>query len=170
MRVAAPILTLALLAACGDGGLAPLPTDQVRARFPTGGVVDVIEVDAVNRLPLRSAELIANDGRTTPASSLNANPAPAVTFTQQLGSSSYIGNNFGAANIASGAPLPAGLGGATQSRAELLAIVSSASIPLPDPVEYRRDWRRYRIQLRFGDPPDEIDTREIPAPEPPPGS
>jgi len=48
-------------------------------------------------------------------------------------------------------------------------IASSASIPLPDPVEYRQDWRNYRIRLSFGDAPDEVETREVDAPEPPPG-
>jgi hypothetical protein len=50
----------------------------------------------------------------------------------------------------------------------LLAVVSTASIPLPDPVAYRRDWQKYRIRLRFGDPP-QVETREIDAPAPPPG-
>jgi hypothetical protein len=56
------------------------------------------------------------------------------------------------------------------SREQLLATVSSAEIALPDPVVYRRDWRRYRIRLTFGTPPGEVETREIPAPEPPPGT
>ena len=62
MRVAARLLILVFLAACGDSGLPPLPTDQVRVRFPPGGVVDTIQVDAIDRLPLRSVELIAPDG------------------------------------------------------------------------------------------------------------
>src|SRR5262245_9546380 len=43
-----PILLLAAaaLVGCAESGLAPVATDQVRARFPPGGVVDVIEVDA----------------------------------------------------------------------------------------------------------------------------
>ena len=44
-----------------------------------------------------------------------------------------------------------------------------ASISLPDPVEYLRDWRSYRIRLSFGDPPGETETREVAGPEPPPG-
>jgi hypothetical protein len=46
--------------------------------------------------------------------------------------------------------------------------VSTADIPLPDPVAYRRDWRKYRIRLTFGTLPGEIETHEIAAPEPPP--
>ena len=52
---------------------------------------------------------------------------------------------------------------------QLLAMVSRADIPLPDPVAYRRDWRNWRIRLGFGTPPEELQTFEIPAPEPPPG-
>jgi hypothetical protein len=59
-------------------------------------------------------------------------------------------------------------GAALRSQTLLLAIVSSATIPLPDPVAYRRDWARYRIRVTFGTPPDQLETREIAAPEPPP--
>ncbi len=175
MRVAAAILALPLLGGCGDAGLSPLPTDQVRARFPPGGVVDVIEVDAVDRLPLRKAELIAPDGQATPASSLNVNPSPSQTFYQEFSSGPYAGsgnypdNAFGVGKIGSGALFPAQIG-APQTRAELLAMLSTASIPLLDAVAYRREWRSYRIRLSFGDPPGEVETREIAAPGPPPNS
>ena len=53
------LLAAILLAACADSGLPPV-TDQIRARFPPGGVVDVIEVDAIDRLPLRKAELVTS--------------------------------------------------------------------------------------------------------------
>ena len=163
------ILTIVLLAACADGGLPPLAGDQVRLRFPAGGVVDVIEVDAVNRLPLRKAELIAPDGVATPASYLSVNPSPSVTFYQGLPNGPYTGGALGVGNVAAGVPPPALTGGAAQQRAEFLAMVASASIPLPDPVEYRREWRSYRVRLSFGDPPQEVETQEIAAPEPPPG-
>ena len=61
-------------------------------------------------------------------------------------------------------------GAALRGRQQLLATVSTAEIALSDPVAYRRDWRRYRIRLTFGTPPSKIETREIAAPEPPPGS
>jgi hypothetical protein len=159
MRHLVSLLSVLLAAACADAGLQPLATDQVRARFPPGGVVDVVEIDAVDRLPLRKAELVAPDGRTTPASYLNAGSPPGVAFNQEFANSPYAGN-------------PAGLGltaGETQQRVAVLAIVSTASIPLPDPVEYRRDWHAFRIRLAFGDPPDGVETRELAAPEPPPG-
>jgi hypothetical protein len=51
---------------------------------------------------------------------------------------------------------------------QVLAVLSQAEIPLPDPIAYRRDWANYRVRLSFGIAPGEIETREIPAPAPPP--
>jgi len=163
------LLMIALLAACADDGSPPVAGDQTRVRFPAGGVVDVIEVDAVNRLPLRKAELVAPDGLTTPASYLNVNPSPGVTSSQGLPNGPYAGNALGVGNIAAGGPLPTLTGGAPQQRTAFLAMVSSATIPLPDPVEYRRAWQGYRVRLSFGDLPGDVETQEIRAPEPPPG-
>ena len=169
MRVATSLSMIALLAACGaQSGLPSLPTDQVRARFPPGRVLNVIEVDAVDRLPLRTAELVAPDGQATPASYLHVNPSPGVTFYQRFPDSPYGGGTFGIGDLAAGVPFPADLGGAPQGNEKLLAMVSTASILLPDEVAYRRDWRSYRIFLSFGDQPGEIARRVIPAPEPPP--
>jgi hypothetical protein len=166
MRAAVFVLTLALVAACApESGLAPLPTDQVRARFPPGGVVNSIEIDAIDRLPLRTAELVSPDGQATPASYLHVNPSPSVTFYQREIDTPYEGNIFG---IRSVAPVPALVTGSPQGDAQLLAMVSTASIPVPDEIEYRRDWRSYRIFLSFGDLAGEVERRVLPAPEPPP--
>jgi hypothetical protein len=169
MRGVAIIVTIVLLVACADGGQSPLAGDQVRVRFPAGGVVDVIEIDAVNRLPLRKVELIAPDGQATPASYLNVNPSPSVTSYQGLPNGPYAGDAFGVGNIAAGVPLLSLTGGAPQQRTAFLAMISTASIPLLDPVEYRRNWRSYRVRLSFGDAPGEVEAREVDAPEPPPG-
>ena len=163
------ILTFVLLAACGDGGLPPLAGDQIRVRFPPGGVVDVIEVDAINRLPLRKAELIAPDGLATPASYLNVKPSPSVTTYQALPNAPYASSGLGAGNIGAGVPPSDLTGGAPQQRASFLAMVSHASIALSDPVAYRRDWQSYRVRLSFGDPSAEVETQEVAAPAPPPG-
>ena len=157
-----------LLAACADSGPPPLATDQIRARFPPGGVVDVIEVDAVDRLPLRKAELIAPDGQATPASYLNVIPSPDITLDREFVGSPLSGNTFGYGNITANLAAPGGAA-APQQRVALLAMVATASILLPDPVEYRRDWRGYRIRLDFGDPPGAVEIRELAAPQPPPG-
>jgi hypothetical protein len=169
MRVAAGLATILLLAACGNAGPSPVSTDPVRASFPAGGIVDVIEVDAVDRLPLRQAELVAPDGHVTAANSVTANPAPTQSFSQRYPVGPYSGAEFGVSSIGSNALSPGVVGAAAQTQTRLLAMVSTASIPLPDPVAYRQDWQKYRIRLRFGDPP-QVETREIAAPSPPPSS
>jgi hypothetical protein len=166
MRIAATGLTLLALAACsGAGPPSALPTDQARAYFPAGGVVNQIEVEAVDRLALRGAELVAPDGHTTAATSVNANPAPTETISQQLPTGPNSGA-FAVGSIGSNALSPGIVGAAPQSQSRLLATVSTASIAVPDPVAYRRQWQQYRIRLNFGQPPGEIETREIPAPPP----
>jgi hypothetical protein len=166
MRAAPFLLTLALVAACApESGLPPLPTDQVRARFPPGGVVNSIEIDAIDRLPLRTAELVSPDGQATPASYLHVNPSPTVAFYQRRIDTPYEGNFSGIGSIA---PVPGMVSGAPQGDAKLLAMASTASIPVPDEIGYRRDWRSYRIFLSFGDLAGEVERRVLPAPEPPP--
>jgi hypothetical protein len=168
MRVFASLLMLLVLAACSGGGPPPaLPTDQLRAGFPAGGVADQIEVYALDRLALRSAELVAPDGNATAANSVTANPAPAETVSQQFPTGPYTGTQFGVSSIGSNALAPGMVAAAPLTQTRLLAIVSTASIALPDPVAYRRDWPKYRIRLRFGQPPEPVETREIPAPQPP---
>jgi hypothetical protein len=167
IRLAAAMVGLSLCVACvSESGLSPLPNDQIRARFPPGGVVDAIEVDAIDRLPLRTAELVAPDGRATPASYLHVSPSPGVAFSQRFVDSPYEGNVFGVGGLS---PVPADVTGAPQGAARLLAMVSTASIPVPDEVEYRREWRSYRIFLSFGDLPGEVERHVLPAPQPPPG-
>src|SRR5690349_39135 len=102
MRAAA-CLSLALLAACAlEEGPAPLPTDQVRARFPPGGLIDAIEIDAVNRLPLRTAELVAPDGDTTSASYLHVTSSPEISLQQRLIDRSYVGTGSGLGALGAG--------------------------------------------------------------------
>ena len=82
----------------------------------------------------------------------------------------YVSGGDGATGDANGTSFsilsPGLTPSAPQQRVTVLAMVSTASIPLPDPVEYRRDWRGYRIRLGFGDPPSAVEIRELPAPEP----
>ncbi|MGH7046941.1 MAG: hypothetical protein ACREE2_11215 [Stellaceae bacterium] len=165
------LLTVLVLAGCGGAGPSSgLPQSQVRADFPAGGIANQIEISAVDRLALRSAELVAPDGSTTPANSLSTNPAPTATQSPQSLIGPYSGTAFAAGSIGSNALSPGIVGTATQTQTRLLAVVSTASIMVPDPVAYRRDWQKYRIRLDFGTPPSEIETRTIPAPAPPPPS
>lgn len=167
MRGAALFQVVALLAGCGGGGPAPLPTGRVTAYFPPGGVVDTIEIDALDRLPLRSAALVAPDRPSIAAGSVAARPAPSTGVSLALPTGSYAGGGSALGGIGGAALSPGPVGAGVQTESTLLATLSNATITLPDPAAYRRDWRRYRIRLNFGDPPN-VDSREIAAPAPPP--
>ena len=162
-----------LLGACEGGGGAPppaLPIAEVKAGFPRGAVVDAIQIDAVDPLPLRAVELVAPDGAATPASSIDIVRDPSSYAGQRAAEAAWndsVSGNYAAAALA----MPnAEANASLRSQTRLLTTISSATIPLPDPVAYRRDWPRYRIRLSFGTPPGRLETREIAAPEPPPNS
>jgi hypothetical protein len=173
MRRALPVLLpLLLIAGCEYGGAPPQPgaTAQLRASFPRGGIADTIVIEATDRLPLRAADLLSPDGSTTPAGSIDVDDSPSFATGQRVAGDPWRNSLSGSG---SGATLSLPLaqpGAALRSREQLLATVSSAEIALPDPVVYRRNWAHYRIRLTFGTPPGEVETREIPAPEPPPGT
>ena len=171
-RVLPALLPLVLMTACDGGGVLPpgppAPFEQVRASFPKGGLVDTIVIEAVDRLPLRAADLVLPDGRATPASHVDVNALPSVATGQRVAGDPWQSALTGRGSAATLTVPNAQAGAALGGEAQLLAMVSSADIPLPDPITYRRDWRKYRIRLTFGTPPGEIESREIPAPEPPP--
>ena len=189
-RIIAAALVALAAAGCGSGETvpppgpaAPLPapafqpgplppgpaTPRAQLRVGFGGLVDTIEVSAVERLPLREAALVAPDGTAVPASYINVTDNPRLATGQWSLSHRWDSNPvspesaFGA--LASSSTQA---GAALYSQQQLLAMLSRADIPLPDPVAYRRDWRNWRIRLTFGTPPGEVETVEIPAPEPPP--
>ncbi len=171
----AVLLPLSPIAGCDEiGALPPGPppppgvTAELHAGFPRGGIVDTIVVDAVDRLPLRSAELVAPDGSATPASYLNVDASPAFAAGQRIVANPWQRTLAGGDAASAPAFVTGQASAALQSRGQLLANVSTADIPLPDPVLYRRDWARYRIRLTFGTPPGTVETRELPAPAPPP--
>jgi hypothetical protein len=167
------LLLLVTLAACGGGGGAapaagPASTAgaRVRAAFPPHGIVDTIEIDATDRLALRAAVLIAPDGSATPASYLSTDAAPNLATGQWAATNAWqepVTGNDALASLTENAMA----GAAVQADTQLLATVSTADIPLPDPVAYRRDWQHYRIHLTFGTPPGVVETAEIAAPAPP---
>jgi hypothetical protein len=190
-RIAAALIVLSL-AGCGMGdapppapdtsgapavptaavqpGLLPpgpaIPRAQLRVGF--GGLVDTIEVSAIEQLPLRAAALIAPDGTVVPATDITVSDNPRIATGQWSLSNRWEGavdseNAFAALTLPN-----AQAGAALRSNQQLLAMVSRADIPLPDPVAYRRDWRDWRVRLTFGTPPGELQTYVIAAPEPPP--
>lgn len=157
-------LPLLLLAACG-GGLPPLPADRIIASFPPHGLANVIAIDALDRLPLRRAELVTPGGGTVPSGPIIVDPAPSTTTYQAVAAHPYGGSLAGIGPSESVAP-PAP-GAAPQAESSLLETHSTTGIALPDPVAYGRDWRKYRIRLTFGTPPAPLESETIPAPAPP---
>ena len=169
------ILPLLLAAAGCDGDLAlppgpPAlgPAPQIRVSFPPGGIADTIVVEALESLPLRAAQLVAPNGAITAASNIDVDAAPRFATGQWA-----AGDPWRTSLTSNGGPSVLTLqhgeaGAALRSREEVLATVSTADIPLPDPVAYRRDWRHYRVRLSFGTPPGQVESREFAAPQPPP--
>lgn len=159
--------SLTILAACAGGPPpdAGIPQPGITAGFPPGGIVDVIRVDARDREPLRAAELVAPDGGATAASSLDVDPNP-----QRIGGQSAIADPWRASGLGTNGinPLPTRpIDPGAHAQDQLLMMVSTADIALPDPVAYRRDWGHYKLRLSFAGAGDQLDVREIPAPPPP---
>ncbi|HZU88865.1 MAG TPA: hypothetical protein VE993_06375 [Stellaceae bacterium] len=170
MRAVFPVLSLLALAACGTAGLPPLPADRVGASFPppsfvNPGPANVIRVDALSRLPLRRAELVAPDGRSTPAGSIDVDPTPGFTKYQAPAAYPYGSAFAGFGPQEELSPVPAGA--APQIESRLLEMHSTASLAVPDMAAYERDWRRYHIRLTFGTPPAPLASETIAAPAPP---
>ncbi|HEY1798728.1 MAG TPA: hypothetical protein VGG57_21635 [Stellaceae bacterium] len=161
MRRTFVLISLMLLAACEGSGPAPLPVEQVTAGFPPHGITDVIVIDAVDRLALHEATLIAPDGSTVPADGVDVNARPRSDY--RLGTRTDPTHGGIGDLVQTGPPIIP----AVQGEGQLLTTISKASITLPDPVAYRHDWQHYRIRLDFGVPPGAVETQEIAAPEPP---
>jgi hypothetical protein len=163
-RLSICLCLLVALTACADAPQPSMPEQAVTASFPRGGIANLIRVDALDTLPLRSAELVAPDGTTTASTYLNVNKMPETTNGEATLNDPWRSSMLGTNGIPQQANVP--LAAAYRSKQTLLLMVSVAEIPLPDPEAYRRDWAHYRIRVTLG---DASDTREISAPQPPPG-
>ena len=174
-RVLPVLLPLFFVTACDGGAFLPAGPPgppglnaQLRASFPRGGVADTIAVEAVDRLALRAADLVAPSGTVVAAGTIDVAASPRFATGQSVAGDPWRGALLGGGSAAVLAMPDGYAGAALYSQQQLLATVSIAEIALPDPVAYRRDWARYRLRLTFGTAPGEIETREIAAPEPPP--
>lgn len=159
---------LGVLSACADAPPpASLPLQGVKASFPPGSVVNLIRVDALDTLPLRTAELVAPDGTATPATYLNVDKTPQSTNGQSTLNDPWRTSMLDTNGIPQ---LPgSGLAPAVRSSDRLLLMVSTAEIPLPDPIAYQKNWAGYRIRVTFAGIGGAPETQEIAAPRPPPG-
>lgn len=140
--------SLPLIAACADED-APWsgpPTESATARFDA--LSDVIVVNVTDRLPLRSAVLVAPDGERVPAYSLDVSSSPVVAPPQE-------------AAIFMASP------GVPRQVTRIGVMSSTALIQLPDATRYAQGWRDWRVELRIGDPGDSGRDVALPAPKPP---
>jgi hypothetical protein len=158
---------LVAVVACADAP-PPLagPQQGVRVSFPPGGLVNVIRIDALDTLPLRTAELVAPDGTLTEAASLEVDANP-----RTIGGQEALNDPWRSSVLSSNGnnPLPTGIvDPVVRSQNQVFLTASTADITLPDPVAYRRDWSNYKIRLGFAGPGHQLETRELPAPQPPP--
>jgi hypothetical protein len=162
---------LLALSACTPGGSAPPPPlaapFELQVGFSSGGLADTISITALDRLPLHAAELIAPDGAAAPANWIDVNARPRAATGQWVANSPWETALAGTGAAALASP-NAEANAALRSQVQVLAVLSQAEIPLPDPVAYRRDWATYRVRLTFGTPPSELESREVAAPSPPP--
>lgn len=153
-----------LAAGCDSGAAPPVLQEHVDATFPRGGVANVIRIEALDRLPLRSAELVAPDGTATAATDLVVDPNPEANGGQEAVSDPWRSSTLTPNGISE---LPNGpFDSLTHSRDKLLLMAASARIAVPDPVAYQRDWQKYRIRVGFDAGNGQIESREIAAPAP----
>ena len=162
---------LLALGACTAGGGAPPPEAPpvgLQIGFSPGGLADTIAITALDRLPLHAAELVAPDGAAAPANFIDVNARPRASTGQWVANNPWE-TSFAGAGAAAALTTPnAEANAALRSQVQVLAVLSQAEIPLPDPIAYRRDWANYRVRLTFGTPPGELENRELAAPAPPP--
>jgi hypothetical protein len=122
------------------------PAPSVAARFE--GLSDVIVVGVSDRLPLRSATLVAPDGERVPAYSLDVRSSPVAAPSQEQA-------------IFMASP------GVPRQVTRIDVMSSTALILLPDPSRYAKGWRDWRIELRLGEPGDAGRDVTLAAPKPP---
>jgi hypothetical protein len=149
MRRAVVMAALLVLAGCGGGDEGDLTPGTIAARFVPGGLADVIVVTSIDRLPLRAAVLVTPDGERVPAYSIDVDPHPATA--QVPGEATLLSTP-----------------GTPHRSAWINIMASTALIRLPDPVQYAKNWRRSRIELRLGDPGSRERQETLAAPPSPP--
>jgi hypothetical protein len=163
------VLGLASCAEYGDAGQGP---DTAVARFVPGGEVTVVQVTVSDTRPVRAAELDGPDGKVVPAYSIESNPASVYgrpAFRPSIGMGGGGGFGGGNSSFGGGLGFAMPLNGADVAPGSVSLssgqIQSTALIRLPDPQDYRKTWRDWRVQIQLGDPPEvKFITFQAPAP------
>lgn len=149
------VLLFFSLGACSSEGT-PRPPElapgSIDAQFPPGGAVDVIEVTMRDRVAARSVALVGPTGLAQHAYALEA--APQRSLQRQYG------------DLPARASPQFGIRGAPRTTSSAGEIVTTAFIRVPNVLDYRRNWRDYRIRIEFGSSPEALRAVEVPAPPP----
>jgi hypothetical protein len=142
------VASILFVAGCADGDepWRGAPVQSASASFEA--LSDVIVVSVVDRLPLRSATLVAPDGERVPAYSLDVQSSPIVAPSQ-------------AEVIFMASP------GVPRQVTRVDVMSSTALIQLPDPTRYAKGWHDWRVELRIGEPGDAGRDVTLEAPKPP---
>jgi hypothetical protein len=133
---------------------------EVKALFALGQDVQVINVRALDRLPISAAVLVLPGGDRIPAYSIDQQKNPSLSDHTRLGAPA--GDAFG---IGAGVPLLAGPGMPESTTVLIGQIASTALIRVPDMGEYREAWPQAKIEIHMGFPPEER-VEFLPAPQP----
>jgi hypothetical protein len=150
MRALALVVAVAVLSVAGCAGedepWRGAPAPSAAARFETFS--DVIVVAVSDRLPLRSATLVAPDGERVPAYSLDVRSSPIVAPSQEQA-------------IFMASP------GVPRQVTRIDVMSSTALIQLPDAGRYAKGWQDWRVELHLGEPGDAGRDVTLDAPKPP---
>jgi hypothetical protein len=133
---------------------------EVKVLFALGQDVQVINIRALDRLPITAAVLVLPDGERVAAYSIDHVANPSVTNRLTLGGPS---NNV--ATLGSGPPTLAGPGLPAPTTTLIGQIASVGLIRVPDMETYRADWKTAKVEVHLGLAPDER-VEVLPAPQP----
>ncbi len=141
----------------GSGGLPPGPAITVSYTEPAA-----IDITAVHKLPLTGVELIAPGGRTSRAATIDREFSTAApSYPPQVGVGIF-GGSGGGFGVGTGLGFP--LGGSPASAPP--PVRARARVPVDDVADYRQNWERYVVRLRFGTAPADTAVADMPAPAP----
>jgi hypothetical protein len=157
-------LLLAALAACSRAPPREPQRPSVTASVVGEAAAPVIEIVAINRLPLTSAELVDAAGATTPAARIERETLPTTTVERQgIGVGVSGGSSQGIEGVTIELPL---FGSARRPPPSPGLVRSRARLPIVDGDAYALNWERSIVRLRFGAAPGETSLAEVPAPDP----
>jgi hypothetical protein len=165
LNLAKLCLALAMLTvtACGpadtqstSGGV---PSPSINVSFAEPAAIDIT---AVHPLPLTGVELIAPDGRTSRAATIDREFSTAApSYPPSVG----VGIFGGSGGIGLGTGLGFPLGGGYPASAPP-PVRAKARVTVGDVTDYRQNWERYVVRLRFGTAPADTAVADMPAPAP----